>query len=167
MQDRKILVGIFSGAHGVKGLVRLKSFTEEPAAVLSYKPLTDENDKEFALKFKMATNTHMIVEIKGVKTREAAEALRGTKLYVTRAALPKLKKREFYESDIIGLTTRDKTGKECGKVIAIHNYGGGPFLEVQPVQGKAFMLPFNKECVPDVDPEAGHITIAPPEGWMS
>ena len=166
--DRKILVGIISGAHGVKGDVRLKSFTEEPEAILRYKPLMDENgEHEFAPKFKSATNTHLIVGLKGVKTREQAEALRGTKLFVTRAALPKLKKREFYESDLVGLKALDAKGKACGKVIAVHNYGGGPFLEIEPPQGKAFMLPFTKDCAPEVDAEAGHVVINPPEGWMS
>jgi 16S rRNA processing protein RimM len=167
-QDRKILVGMISGAHGVKGDVRLKSFTEEPEAILRYKPLTDESgEREFAFRLKSATNTHFIVALGGVKTREAAEALRGTKLFVDRAALPKLKKREFYEADLVGLKALDKKGKECGTVAAVHNYGGGPFLEIAPAQGKAFMLPFDKNCVPEIDPDAGHIVIDPPEGWMS
>ena len=164
--DRKILVGVISGAHGVKGLVRLKSFTAEPEAIGSYKPLSDENGKrEFAIKIISATNSHFIVEIKGVKDRDEAEALRGTKLFVERTALPKLKKREFYESDLVGLTAQDAKGKNRGKVIAVHNYGGGPFLEIEPPEGKAFMLPFSDACVPEVDMKEGHITIAPPEGW--
>lgn len=166
--ERKILIGVISGAHGVKGLVHLKSFTEEPEAIFSYKPLTDEDgEREFALKIKSTTNTHFIVEVKGVKTRDEAEALRGTKLFVTRASLPKLKKREFYEADLVGLKARDAKGKDCGDVIAVHNYGGGPFLEIAPVQGKAFMLPFTKTCVPEVDVEEKYIVIAPPEGWAS
>ncbi len=169
MKDsRQILVGTFSGAHGVKGLVRLKSFTEDPEAILRYKPLTDESgEREFAIKFKMITNTHLIVEIKGVKDRDTAEGLRATKLFTTRAALPKLKKREFYESDLVGLEAIDEKGKSCGKVFAVHNYGAGTFLEVAPPQGKAFMLPFTKECVPEVDVEKGQIVIAPPEGWLN
>lgn len=165
---RKILVGIISGAHGVKGLVRLKSFTEEPAALLRYKPLTDETgESKFAIRVKSATNSHFIAEVNGVKDRDEAEALRGTKLFVMRAALPKLKKREFYESDLVGLEAQDGKGKNCGKVLAVHNYGGGPFLEIAKPEGKAFMLPFTKECVPEVDREKGHLVIAPPEGWMS
>jgi 16S rRNA processing protein RimM len=166
-EDRKILVGTFSGAHGVKGLVRLKSFTEDPEAILRYKPLTDATgEREFAIKLKMITNTHLIVGIKGVKTRDAAEALRGTKLFVERSVLPKLKKREFYEADLVGLNALDKKGKTIGTVEAVHNYGGGPFLEIVPAEGKAFMLPFTKECVPEVDVEEGRIVIAPPEGWV-
>jgi 16S rRNA processing protein RimM len=166
--DRQILVGTISGAHGVNGLVRLKSFTEDPEAILRYKPLTDEGgEREFTVKLKMITNTHLIVEWEGVKTRDAAEALRGMRLFTNRAALPKLKKREFYEADLVGLKALDKEGKTIGKVEAVHNYGGGPFLEIAPTQGKAFMLPFTKECVPAVDVEEGCITIAPPEGWMS
>jgi len=166
-KDRKICVGTFSGAHGVKGLVRLKSFTEEPESIARYKPLTDATGKRgFEIQIKSSTNDHFIAEVEGVNDRDAAEALRGTKLYVPRAALPKLKKREFYESDLVGLKAQNAKGEDCGKVIAVHNYGGGPFLEVTAPEGKAFMLPFNKECVPEVDVEDGRVIIEVPKGWI-
>jgi 16S rRNA processing protein RimM len=165
--DRKICVGMIAGAHGVKGLVRLRSFTSEPADVMEYGPLTSEDgEREFALQLKSATNDYFIASLAGVADREAAEALRGTKLFVSRAALPKLKKREFYEADLVGLVAADKDGKEIGKVLAVHNYGGGPFLEIAPGQGGSFMLPFTKECVPEVDVEEGRVVIDPPEGWI-
>ncbi len=166
-KDHKILVGMISGAHGVKGQMRLKSFTEEPEAIARYKPLTDEEGKqEFAFTFKSATSTHFVVEMKGVADRDAAEAMRGTKLFVARAALPKLKKREFYESDFIGLAVRDAKGKNCGEVAGVHDYGGGPFFEIKPPKGNSFMLPFTKDCVPEMEMEQGYIVIAVPEGWL-
>jgi 16S rRNA processing protein RimM len=76
-----------------------------------------------------------------------------------------LKKREFYEADLAGLTAQDEKGKAYGKVIAVHNYGGGPFLEIGHTPKAAFMLPFNKICVPEVNVEEGYIVIDPPEGW--
>jgi 16S rRNA processing protein RimM len=158
---------MFAGAHGVRGLVRLRSFTEEPDSIAGYKPLSDETGtRSFKIKLKSSTNDHFIVEVDGVKDRDAAEALRGTKLYVPRAALPKLKKREFYEADLAGLTVKDGKHKEFGTVIAVHNYGGGPFFEVKPNDGKAFMLPFNKACVPEVEIEEGYVVIVPPDGWL-
>ena len=167
-QDRKICVGMIAGAHGVNGHVRLRSFTAEPDAIRGYKPLTDENgEREFAIKIKKATNTYFIALVGGVTTRDQAEALRGTKLFVSRSVLPKLKKRQFYESDLLGLAVKDAQGKDGGKVALVHNYGGGPFLEIAPPEGKAYMLPFTKACVPEVDLEQGYIVITPPEGWLA
>jgi len=157
---------MFAGAHGVKGLVRLRSFTEEPEAVIAYGALSDEVGKRvFALRLKSSTNDHFIAEVEGVTSREEAEALRGVKLFVPRAALPKLKKREYYEADLVGLAAQDKKGDVCGKVTAVHNYGGGPFLEIATAQGN-FMLPFTKTCVPEVEIEEGRIVVDPPPGWM-
>lgn len=167
-EDRKVCVGVISGAHGVSGLVRLHSFTEEPGAIKRYKMITDDDGSRlFKFKIKTATNKYFIAALEGVKDRNAAESLRGTKLYVQRSDLPKLRKREFYEADLVDLKTRDCRGKNSGKVIAVHNYGGGPFLEIAPVEGKPFMLPFNKECVPEVNVEEGYIEINPPEGWLN
>ncbi len=161
-----ICVGTFAGAHGVKGLVRLRSFTEEPEAILAYGPLSDEGGKRvFAVRLKSSANDHFIAEVEGVTGREEAEALRGVKLFVLRAALPKLKKREYYEADLVGLAAEDKKGKACGKVAAVHNYGGGPFLEIVTAGGN-FMLPFTKTCAPEVEVEEGRIVIDPPPGWM-
>jgi len=165
--DRKILVGVISGAHGVQGDVRLRSFTDVPEAIKKYKPLTDEaGNREFKFKFKSATNNYFIAALEGIKDRDAAEALRNTKLYILRSALPKTAKREFYESDLVGLAAVDGKDKNCGNVIAVHNYGGGPFLEIQPPEGGAFMLPFDKKCVPAVDIPEGRIVINPPDGWI-
>ncbi|HUY68557.1 MAG TPA: ribosome maturation factor RimM, partial [Alphaproteobacteria bacterium] len=114
--DRKILVGMIAGAHGVKGDVRLKSFTEEPADIAKYQPLTDQSGgREFAVKLKAATNNYFIASVAGVKGRDEAEALRGTRLYAARAALPKLRKREYYEADLIGLAAVDAQGRDAGK----------------------------------------------------
>jgi 16S rRNA processing protein RimM len=165
--DRKICVGMIMSAHGVRGLVRLRSFTEDPESLLDYKKLSDEKaEKTFTFKIKTAAKDFFIAEIKGLANKEQADALRGTKLYVPRSALPKTKKSEFYEADLVGLAAQDKQGKEYGAVKAVHNYGGGPFLEIGRSKSDSFMLPFTDACVPLVDVKVGQVTIDLPEGWM-
>ena len=165
-ETRKICVGMIAGAHGVKGLVRLRSFTEDPEAIVQYGPLTDEDGKTFAVTLKTASNDFFIAEVKGLKNKEEADALRGTKLYVSREAMPETDDGAFYETDLIGLEAADDTGKNYGKVQAIHNHGGGVFLEIGANLKNSFMLPFTDACVPKVDVKAGHVTVAVPEGWL-
>ncbi len=165
-QDPKICVGMIAGAHGVRGLVRLRSFTEDPEAIGDYSPLTDEDGKrDFAVKLLSAAKDFFIAEVKGVKSKEAADGLRGEKLYAPRSVLPKTGKREYYEADLVGLAAQGKKGESFGKVQAVHNYGGGPFLEIG-AGTKSFMLPFTDTYVPEVDVKAGCVVIDPPQGWM-
>jgi 16S rRNA processing protein RimM len=164
--NRKICVGMITSAHGVKGLVRLRSFTEDPEAVVQYGPLTDEDGKTIVVKLKSMAKDFFIAEVKGVASKEAADALRGTKLYVPREAMPKTAMRQFYEADLIGLAAADDKGKSYGTVQAVHNHGGGPFLEIGTTSKDSFMLPFTDACVPEVDIGAGRVTIALPEGWL-
>ena len=166
-QNRKILVGVILGAHGVQGAVRLRSLSAEPESIFAFKVLTDESgDRKFALKLKGAMKDYFVVSLNGVTDREGAEALRGTRLFVTRSALPPAGAHEYYEADLIGLKADGKDGKSYGTVKALHDYGAGAFLEIQPVKGSSFMLPFTDACAPEVDVAAGHITVAVPDGWL-
>lgn len=154
-------------AHGVRGLVRLRSFTEDSSSIFDFKDVTDETGKRnFALNVKSTAKDFYIAEVKGVKNKEEADALRGTKLYVPRSALPKTKKTEYYEVDLMGLKATDAAGKDYGSLLAVHNYGGGPFLEIGKDKKTSFMLPFTDACVPAVDIKAGEVTIEVPEGWL-
>ena len=167
-QDKKICVGVVLGAHGVRGEVRLRSFTAEPEAIFRYKPLTDEAGiQTFVVKKKGVIKDGFTASFKDSDSREAAEALRGTKLYIERANLPKPKKGEYYEADLIGLAAQDAEGVVVGAVMALHNYGAGAFLEIKPPQGDSFMLPFTDACVPEVDIAGGLIRVAIPEGWLA
>lgn len=158
---------MIAGAHGVRGLVRLRSFTEDPEAIASYEPLTDaEGATTFKLALKSAAKDFYIAELKGVSSREQAEELRGTKLYVTRDLLPKTGKREYYEADLVGLAVLDRQGKDHGQIVAVHNYGGGPMLEIGASRKNGFMLPFNDAFVPEVDVKSGRVVIDPPSGWL-
>src|SRR5262249_18806588 len=101
-----------------------------------------------------------------IKDRNEAEALRGTKLFVDRDRLPKTKRGEYYEADLVGLTARDAKGKDFGKIIAVHDYGAGVFFEIGANKKDSFMLPFKKACVPQIDMKAGFAVIDVPDGWL-
>lgn len=154
------------GAHGVRGQVRVRSLTEEPEALFTFTKVVDEQGRAFDLKRKGLGKDCFIVALKGVETRNEAEALRGVKLYVERKALPPLGKREYYAADLVGLEAREANGKKTGEVVALHDYGAGAFLEIKPAKGASFMLPFNDTFVPEVDAKNGRVKVVVPEGWI-
>lgn len=154
------------GAQGIRGQVRLRSFTADPEAVFDYAPLTDESGRVFKLTYVGVAKDVFIVAIEGVADRNAAEALHGAELYMNRAQLPKAKKGEYYEADLIGLVVRDGQGKLYGKILATHDYGAGPFLEIGATKKDSFMLPFTNTYVPEVDVAGGFVLICVPEGWL-
>lgn len=166
MTITKLQVGIILGAHGIKGQVRLRSLTEQPEAIGKYQPLTDAAGREFAIKLVGVARDAFIATIKGVTDRTTAEALQGVELFVARDALPKPKRNEYYALDLVGLTAQDHSGKIYGTVKALHDYGGGPLLEIAPASGKNFMLPFRDTFVPDIKISQGYIIVSVPEGWL-
>src|ERR1700751_3096424 len=121
MGTDRVLLGVVAGPHGVRGLVRIKSFTEDPMAVGTYGPLSDESGrKEYRVEALSAARGAVLARIEGVADRTSAEALRGLRLYVARGALPEAGEREWYEADLIGLTAVGADGRDWGKVIAFH-----------------------------------------------
>jgi 16S rRNA processing protein RimM len=163
----RFCVGAFAGAHGVRGLVKLKSFTAEPDAILRYRPLTDEEGgREFAVTLVSAgpgpKGDAFVAKVDGVNTREAAEALAGTRLYAPRASLPATDEDEFYHADLIGLAAETIDGKKLGKVAALHDFGAGDVLEIAIEGGKSMLVPFTRAAVPQVDPAAGRVVVDPP-----
>ncbi|MDP9128621.1 MAG: ribosome maturation factor RimM [Pseudomonadota bacterium] len=167
VQDRKICVGMFTGAHGVKGLVRLRSFTEVPSAIFDYGPLSDEDgERSFAIKLRDTAQDHFIVMAEGILDKDAADDVRGLKLYVARSALPQPGKQEYYADDLIGLEARDGAGNSFGKVLALHDHGAGSFLEIGRSKKDSFMLPFKAPFVPEVRLRDGFLLLEVPEGWL-
>lgn len=167
-EDRKICVGMIAGAHGIRGQVRLRSFTDDPESIFAYKPLTSEDGgKAFKLKPQGVNKDCFIATVDGVMDRNGAEALRGTKLFFDRARLPKAKKGQYYEADLIGLAARGGQGKDYGKILAVHDYGAGPFLEIGTMKKDSFMLPFSDAYVPMIDVKGGFVVIELPEGWLT
>ena len=158
-----ICVGVLSGAFGVQGEVRLKSFCAMPEDIASYGPLyTADGSREFKIKLTRDVAGGMSARVKGIDTREEAEAMKGTELYAEKSRLPRLPDDEFYHADLIGLEVRDTQGTFLGTVRAVHNHGAGDILEV--AGPKALLLPFTMAVVPTVDLTAGRIVADPPEG---
>lgn len=168
-QNRKICVGAFHGPHGVRGQLRLASYTDDPVALFDYVPLSDEKDtKSFDIKKQGVAKKGFIVSVGGVADRNAAEALRGTKLFVDRDMLPETEsdEGEYYFSDLLGLKVKDQEGKEIGEVQAVHDFGAGDILEIRPAEGKSFMLPFKEDFIPVIDIDAGVVEAIVPDGWL-
>lgn len=166
-QNSKLCVGMIAGAHGVRGLVRLRSFTEDPEAIADYTPITDaKGQREFVIELRHVAKDCYVAHIDGVTTPEQAEELRGTKLYVEQGALPELEERSYYEVDLQGLVARDAAGKEYGKILALHDHGAGAFLEIGTNKKDSFMLPFHDDYVPEIKTDEGYVLIIVPEGWL-
>jgi 16S rRNA processing protein RimM len=161
----RVCLGAIAGAHGVRGLVKIKSFTEDPANLTAYGPLGDEaGGRRFEIAVTGAAKGLLLARIAGVADREAAQALRGVRLYVDRAALPEPEEAEaFYHADLIGLAVEDPQGQPLGKVAAVENYGAGDYLEIARPEGEPLLIPFTQAAVPRVDLNAGRIVVAPPE----
>lgn len=162
-QNRRILVGVVAGAHGVRGELKIKSFTASPRAIAAYGPLGDRTGtRSFRLKLRGAVRGLLIARIDGIDDRDQAEALKGLELYVDRAVLPKPKRGEWYLADLIGLAAVGLDGTAIGTVKAMHNFGAGDVVEIERADGPALLLPFSKRIVPEVDIDAGRIVVDPP-----
>lgn len=164
-QDR-VCVGAIAGAFGVQGEVRLKSFCATPEAIADYAPLWSEDGaRSFAVTLTRAIPDGWAARLSGVTTREAAEALKGQRLYADRARLPALEDGEFYHADLIGMEVFDGGGARLGHVRAVLNHGAGDLLEIEaPGLKETVLLPFTLAAVPTVDIGAGRIIADPPEG---
>lgn len=164
MTADRVLLGVVAAPHGVRGLVRIKSFTEDPMAVGTYGPLSDESGKkEYRVEALSAARGAVLARIEGVADRTAAEALRGLRLYVERKRLPGTGEREWYEADLIGLAAVGTDGRDWGKVVAFHDFGAGSVIEVSG----GMMLPFTDEAVPEIDVAGGKVVVSPPAGLLA
>lgn len=157
---RRILVGEIGRPHGVRGLVRLRSFTADPAAIAGYGPLTDESGRR---RFALTLLAEGLARIEGVADRDAAARLTGTRLYVERDRLPPPEEEEYYHADLIGLRVETEAGEALGRVAAVEDHGAGAFLVVRGEGGAERLLPFTRAVVPVVDIAGGRIVAAPPE----
>jgi 16S rRNA processing protein RimM len=152
------------GASGLKGAVKVKLFTASPEAVTSYGALRDKSGREFSITaFRTAKPGEAVISFSGIAGREAAEALKGTELFIARAALPKPGEEEFYHADLIGLEAQDSEGRILGAVAALHNYGAGDIIEITRTDGNNVLMAFTRETVPTIDIPGGRIVVAVPE----
>jgi 16S rRNA processing protein RimM len=161
-----ICVGAIAGAFGVRGEVRLKSFTADAEAIANYAPLTTEDgSREFDVVITRSIKNGLAVRLSGVVTKEEADALKGVQLFAPRDRLPDLPEDEFYHTDLIGLEVRDTGGTVLGRVKSVQNNGSDDLLEIHgPGLKTTVLLPFTKAAVPTVDIAAGRIVADPPEG---
>jgi 16S rRNA processing protein RimM len=155
-----VQMAVIGAPHGVKGEVRVKTFTRSPLALGDYGPLYTEDGRAFDIAAIRPANTVVVVKFKQVTSREQAEALNGAALFVDRLTLPAgLTDDEFYQADLVGLVVEDENGARLGKVVAVHDFGGGDILEVALGGKHSAMIPFSAAAVPAIDLEAGIIRI--------
>jgi 16S rRNA processing protein RimM len=161
---RLVLLGEITGAHGIRGAVFLKTYTSEPEGIAAYGPLDDEGERrKFKVTVQRMTSKGAIATIEGIADRNAAEALKGTKLYLHRDKLPSAEPGEYYHTDLIGLEAVDACGKRIGFVVSIANYGAGDLLDIA-IEGskKTELVPLTEVFVGDIDLESRRIVVTMP-----
>ena len=159
-----ICVARIGAAHGVRGAVRLWTFTEDPLAVKRYGPLTTKDGKrQFEVATAREAKGHLVATLKGIATRDEAERLNGVELYIAREKLPDTDDDEYYHADLIGLAAVNAADEPIGRVIAIHNFGAGDIIEIAPPHGATILLPFTNAVVPTVDLGGGRVVIVLPQ----
>jgi 16S rRNA processing protein RimM len=162
-----ILVGAITGARGLKGEVKIKSFTADPRGISSYGDVFEESGaKSYVIQIVGQSKGQVVAHLSGIDNRTMAEALQGTRLYVPKAVLPEPEEDEFYFSDLIGLRAELLNGEKLGFVKEVHDFGAGAILEVAGGNLGLVMVPFTRAAVPTVDTKAGRVVINPPLGLL-
>jgi len=161
---RDVLFAAVIGAHGLKGEVRVKTFTASPDKLGAYGPLHAKDGRIFTVAaLRPGKDGEAVALFKEIADRAAADALKGTELFVTRAMLPQAGAEEFYHADLVGLTVEDSEGRRLGKVAAIHNYGASDVLAIAREDGDEVLIAFTRANVPEIDVKSGRIVVAAPE----
>ena len=160
----QICVARIGAPHGVRGAVKLWTFTEDPRAVERYGPLmTKDGARQFEIASAREAKDHLVATFKGIATRNDAEKLNGIELYVPRERLPATDDDEYYHADLIGLAAVTSGDEPLGRVVAIHNFGAGDIIEIAPPKGATMLLPFTNAVVPTVDLAGGRVVIELPQ----
>ena len=160
----QVCVARIGAAHGVRGAVKLWTFTEDPFAVTRYGPLsTKDGARAFEVAHAREGKGHLVATLNGVTTRNEAERLNGIELYVAREKLPATDDNEYYHADLIGLAAVTPTDQPLGEIVAIHNFGAGDIIEIAPASGATLLLPFTNAVVPTIDVAGGRVVIELPD----
>ena len=164
MAGARVCLGQIGAPHGVRGEVRLHSFTAKPSAIAAYGPLETEDGQVFEIESLRPAKHALVARLSGVADRDAAERLANTKLYVPRERLPEpIEADEFYHADLIGLRAVEPGGRECGTVVGVHNFGAGDLIELRvPNSAQTELLPFDAVTVPEVNVAQGYLIVAIP-----
>ncbi len=169
-EDTRICLGEITGARGLRGEMRLRCYADDPGGLGQYSAFETQTGRELVIEQVNVKGGRLSFRARGVTSREAAEALKGTKLYVPRSALPEPGRDDFYHADLVGLEVKDGDGARIGRVAAVHNFGAGDLLEVLPVgeneKNASFFAPFNREVVPVIDVKGGWLTLLAPPGLL-
>jgi 16S rRNA processing protein RimM len=160
----RICIARIGAPHGVRGAVKLWTFTEDPLAVKAYgRLMTKDGARSFEVASAREAKGHLVATLKGVGSREDAERLNGIELYIARDKLPATDENEYYHADLIGLAAVTSANEPLGRVIAIHNFGAGDIIEIAPPHGATMLLPFTNAVVPSVDLKSGRVVIELPK----
>lgn len=160
---KDVLLGVVIGAAGLKGEVKVKTFTKTQETLAAYGPLHTKDRREMRVTFLRETKDGAVAQLHGVHDRSSAEALKGTKLFVSREALPEADADEFYHADLVGLRAEDMEGRALGTVRAMHNFGAGDVIEIVRDDGDEVFLSFTREVAREIDLKGGRIVIAEPQ----
>jgi len=161
----RVCIAQIGAAHGVRGEVRLRAFTEDPMSVTRYGALETEDGRRIVIEALRPAKDMFVARLKDVADRNAAERLTNQRLYVSRELLPQPAADEFYHADLVGLAATTAQGAAFGTVKAVHNFGAGDILEIEPAAGGAtVMLPFTEAAVPVIDIAGRRIVVDPPAG---
>ena len=164
-EDDWVCLGVIAQPHGVRGLVRIKPFTEDARAVAAYGEVTDrKTGRRFTLSVANVVKGMVTARIEGVTDRDQAAALKGAELWVPRRVLPETEEEEYYHHDIIGLAAVDRDGAQIGEVVGVENYGAGNLLELRTGEERTVLVPFTSACVPEVDLDHGRVVVDIPPG---
>jgi 16S rRNA processing protein RimM len=160
--EQRICVARLGAAHGVRGEVKLWSFTADPARIADYGPFETADGRVVEIEALRPAKEFFVARLKGVADRTAAEQLRNAELFVPRERLPAPEDgEEFYHADLIGLAVVDASGALLGSVVALHNFGAGDIIEVRRAESRdTVMLPFTDAAVPEIDLAGGRIVVA-------
>jgi 16S rRNA processing protein RimM len=167
-----VCVGVVTGARGLKGEVRIRSFTAEPADIVAYGPVWDKaGERSFRMRITGQSKGQIVANVEGIADRDDAEALKGQELYVPRDALPEPEDEEYYHVDLLGLRAElaedpSGTGGFLGRVRGVHDFGAGSMIEVDGGPAGVLVVPFTRVAVPVVDVAGGRIVIAPLPGLL-
>ncbi len=166
-KHERLCVGIIGAPRGVRGEVRIKSFTADPLDIAAYGPVETEDGRTLTITAAQPAKSVVVVRFKGIADRDQAEALKNVRLYIDRALLPEPDDEEWYHADLIGLAVADTDGTRIGTVATVQDFGGGDLLEVAlEGQRKTVFVPFTRDVVPVVNVKDGLVVIDPPPGLM-
>jgi 16S rRNA processing protein RimM len=165
MPENLVCVAKITSPHGVRGAVKLKTFTEDPESIRDYSPLYSKDGKEkFEITILSSKEGMLIAKISGVNDRNEAASLRGRELYADKNLFPDLEEDEFYYDDLIGMQVVLENGEEFGSVVNLHNFGGGDLVEISlQGQSKTELFAFTREIFPKIDAENKTVTISLPQ----